>query len=113
MLAANHWAEHRVPNGGVRERTEKAEGVCNPIGRTTIFINQTHPPTPAPRDYIPSQRVHIEGIMASGAYVGINGRRGPWFCEGLMPQCRVCQGREVGVCGWGTTFVEARGRGIG
>ena len=41
MLAANHWTEHRVPNGGVRERTEGAEGVCNPIGRTTISTNQT------------------------------------------------------------------------
>jgi hypothetical protein len=28
MLAANHWTEHGVPNEGVRERTEGAEGVC-------------------------------------------------------------------------------------
>jgi len=28
MLAANHWTEHRDPNGGVRERTEGAEVVC-------------------------------------------------------------------------------------
>jgi len=41
MLTANHWTENRVPNGGVRERTEGDEGVCNPIGRTTISINQT------------------------------------------------------------------------
>jgi hypothetical protein len=39
MLTANHWTEHRDPNGGVRERTEGAEGVCNPIGRTTISTN--------------------------------------------------------------------------
>jgi len=37
-----------VPNGGVRERTEVAEGVCNPIKRTTKSTNQT--PTRAPRD---------------------------------------------------------------
>jgi hypothetical protein len=43
MLAANHWTEHGVPNGGVRGRTEGAEGVCNPIGRTTILTNQTPP----------------------------------------------------------------------
>jgi hypothetical protein len=30
MLAANHWSEHGVPNGGVRERTEGAEGICIP-----------------------------------------------------------------------------------
>jgi hypothetical protein len=35
MLTANHWTEHRVPNGGVRERTKRAEGVYNPIGITT------------------------------------------------------------------------------
>jgi hypothetical protein len=34
MLTANHWIEQWVPNGGVRERTEGVEGVCNPIGRT-------------------------------------------------------------------------------
>jgi hypothetical protein len=41
MLEANQWTEHGVPNGRVRERTEGAEGVCNPIGRTTISTNQT------------------------------------------------------------------------
>jgi hypothetical protein len=39
---ANHWTEHRDPNGGVTERTE---GVCNPIGRTAIPTNQVPPPT--------------------------------------------------------------------
>jgi hypothetical protein len=47
MLEANQWTEHRVPSGGVREWTEDPEGVCNPIGRTTISNNQT--PT-VPRD---------------------------------------------------------------
>jgi hypothetical protein len=41
MLTANLWTEHRVPNGGVRERTKGAEGFSNPIGRTTIATNQT------------------------------------------------------------------------
>jgi hypothetical protein len=40
MLAANHWTEHGVPNGGVRKRTEVAEGACTPLGRT-ISTNQT------------------------------------------------------------------------
>jgi hypothetical protein len=43
MLTANHWTEHGDPNGGVRERTEGAERVCSPIGRTTISTNQTPP----------------------------------------------------------------------
>jgi hypothetical protein len=47
MLEANHWTEHRVPNGGVRERTQEAEGFCNPIGKTTISPTRPHR---APRD---------------------------------------------------------------
>ena len=41
MLTAIHWAGHRVPDGGARERTQGAEGVCSPIGGTTISTNQT------------------------------------------------------------------------
>jgi hypothetical protein len=37
---ANHQTECRDPNGGVRGRTKGAEGVCNPIGRTTLSTNQ-------------------------------------------------------------------------
>jgi hypothetical protein len=36
MLAAIHWTEHRVCNEGARESTQGAEGVCSPIGGTTI-----------------------------------------------------------------------------
>jgi hypothetical protein len=43
MLSANHWTKYRVPNGGVSEKTEGAEGVNNPVGRTTISINQIPP----------------------------------------------------------------------
>jgi hypothetical protein len=31
MLAANHQTEHRAPNGGVRGRTEGAEGALSGI----------------------------------------------------------------------------------
>ena len=31
MLAANHRTEHRDPNGGVRERTDGAEGAFSGI----------------------------------------------------------------------------------
>jgi hypothetical protein len=40
MLAANHRTEHRDPNGTIRGRTEGAEGVCYPVGRTTVSTNQ-------------------------------------------------------------------------
>jgi hypothetical protein len=37
-LIANNWTELRDPN---TRRTEVAEGVYNPIGRTTVSTNQT------------------------------------------------------------------------
>jgi hypothetical protein len=40
MLAANNWTEHGVPTRDVREETEGVEGVCSPIGRTTILTNE-------------------------------------------------------------------------
>jgi hypothetical protein len=41
ILVDNHQTERRDSNRGVRRRTEGAEGVCNPIGGTTILTNQT------------------------------------------------------------------------
>jgi hypothetical protein len=41
MLATNHWTKQGVHNGGVRERTEGAEGLCNCIGRAILSTNQT------------------------------------------------------------------------
>ena len=40
MLSANHQTEHRDSNGGAREKNKAVEGVCNPIGRTTISTKQ-------------------------------------------------------------------------
>jgi hypothetical protein len=36
MLTVIYKMEHRTPNGESRESTQGAEGVCNPIGKTTI-----------------------------------------------------------------------------
>jgi hypothetical protein len=41
ILAANHCNGHGVSSGRVRVMTEGAEGVCNPIGRTTISTKHT------------------------------------------------------------------------
>jgi hypothetical protein len=46
VLAANLWTEQENPNGGLREMSKGAEGVCNPIGRTTISTNQMPPDLP-------------------------------------------------------------------
>jgi hypothetical protein len=36
MLTVSYWMDHRAPNGGARESTQGAKGICNPIGGTTI-----------------------------------------------------------------------------
>jgi hypothetical protein len=97
MPPANHWIEYSVPNGG--ERTEEAEGVCNPIGRTTVSTNQkppelpgTKPPTKGCTWRDPWLQVHMQQRMA---LLDIPGRRGPWFCVG---NARV--GRQEWVGGW-------------
>jgi hypothetical protein len=32
--------DHRAPNGGARESTQGAKGICNPIGGSTLRTNQ-------------------------------------------------------------------------
>jgi hypothetical protein len=55
--------------------------------------------------------------MAPATYVAemalsdINGRRGPWSCEGSMPQYRGMPGR--GGRSGGGTLIEAGERGMG
>jgi hypothetical protein len=44
MLTVIHWTEHRVPNEGARERTQRAEEVSSSIGGTTISTNQISSP---------------------------------------------------------------------
>jgi hypothetical protein len=40
MLTVIYEMEHRAPNGESRENTQWDEGVCNPIGGSTIWTNQ-------------------------------------------------------------------------
>jgi hypothetical protein len=40
MLIVIYWMDHRAPNGGARESTQRAKGICNPIGGTTIRTYQ-------------------------------------------------------------------------
>jgi hypothetical protein len=67
MLAANHRTERGVPSGRVRERTEGAEDVCNPIGRTTLSTNQT-----------PQRSGSKPQTQGTHDLSGITGRRDPW-----------------------------------
>jgi hypothetical protein len=57
--------EHRDPNGGTRESTPGAEGVCILIGVTTIRTLQYSP-----------ELMSLVAYVAEHGLVGINGRRG-------------------------------------
>jgi hypothetical protein len=99
-LIANHWADYKVPIGGAREKTEGAEGICSTLGGTTIWTIQTLLPCselpgskPPTKEY-PWRNPWLQRHMLQKmALLDINGRRGPWSCEGSMPQCRGMAGQ--------------------
>jgi hypothetical protein len=70
MLTANHWTDSEVPNGGVEEGTEGAEGVCIPIGE-----QQCQPArlSVGPWYWNNNQRVLMEGPRDTAAYVAEDG----------------------------------------
>jgi hypothetical protein len=76
ILTANHWTEHRGPNGGVRERTEGTEGFCSLIGRKTISTNQT---TQSSQGLNHQTRSTHRGTYSSNSICG----RG-WPCQASM-----------------------------
>jgi hypothetical protein len=93
-------------SGGVRERTEGSEGVCNHTGRTTILINQI-PQSSQGLNYQPKS-THGEWGTHSSSHIFSRG----WPCwvsvEGEIlgpvkvqcPSVAKWQGREVPVGGW-------------
>jgi hypothetical protein len=83
-----------IPNGGARESTQVAEGVCIPIGGTTIWTNQ-YPPE----------------LVSLAAYVSEDGLVGHQWKERPIGRANfIClstgerQGQEVGVGGWGSVW---------
>ena len=81
MLAANHWTEHGVPNGGVREGTEEAKGIYSPMEGATVSTNQTLTLPRAPRDWTTNQRIHMEGPRPQAPYVAEYGLVGHYWEE--------------------------------
>jgi hypothetical protein len=78
--------EHRAPNGGARESTQGAKGICKPIGGTTIWTNE-YPPE----------------LMSLAAYVSEDGLVGHQWKERPIGRANFiclstgkCQDQEVG-----------------
>lgn len=114
MFTANHWTENRVHNRGVRERTERAEEVCNPIGRKTVSTSQM----PQSSQGLNHHPKNTKGWTYGSSHICNRG----WPCwisiwgEALgpvkmwCPSVGECQGKEVGWSGQGEHPHKSRGR---
>jgi hypothetical protein len=85
----SYWMDHWAPNGGTRESTQGAKGICNPIGGTTIWTNQ----------YPPGARVSsCTWIRRWPSWPSVE-REAYWSCKLYMPQYRGMPGPRSG-SGW-------------
>jgi hypothetical protein len=94
MLTVSYWMDHRAPNGGARENTQGAKGICNPIGGTKIWTNQYPTPTPTPGDRV-SSYIWIRRWPSRPSVE----REAHWSCKLYMPQYRGTPGPRNG-SGW-------------
>jgi hypothetical protein len=104
MLATNYWSERRVPNRGVREGTEGAEGVRSPIWRSTASTGQ-NPWSSWGLDCQPKSthgRTHSSGrICGRGWPCWASVGRAALEPERVQsPSVGECQDGKVGVGGW-------------
>jgi hypothetical protein len=86
--------DHRAPNGGARESTQRAKGICNPIGGTTIRTKQ----------YLP-ELVSLAAYISEDGLVGNQWKERPIGCANFI--CLSTgerHGQEVGVGGWGSRW---------
>jgi hypothetical protein len=88
MLTVSYWMEHRAPNGGARESTQGAEGVCNPRGGTTIELTST------------PELLSLAAYVAEDGLVGHHWEERPLgLANFICPSTGEHQGQEVGVGG--------------
>ena len=94
MLTIIYWMEHRAPNGGARESTQGAKGVCNPVGGTTIWTNQ-----------YPLELMSLAAYVSEDGLVGHQWKERPiGLANFICLSTGECQVGEVGEWGgdWGT-----------
>jgi hypothetical protein len=114
MLTAIYWTEHRVPKEGARERTQGAEGVCSPIGGTTISTNQ-YPQSSQGLNHQPNKThggTHESSCICSRgwpSWSSVGGEAlGP--VKVLYPSVGECLDQEAGV---GGLVSKGWGEGVG
>jgi hypothetical protein len=94
MLTVSYWMDQRAPNGGARENTQGAKGICNPMGGTTIGTTQ-----------YPPEFVSLAAYVSEDDLVGHQWKERPIGCANFIClSTRECQGQEVGVGRWGSVW---------
>jgi hypothetical protein len=102
-----------VPNGGARESTQGSEGVCNPIGGTTISTNQ-YPQSSLVLNH-QSKKTHggtrVSSCICSRGWPSWSSMGGEalGLVKVLCPSTGECQVKEVGVGGLGSRGVGGGG----
>ena len=97
MLKVSYWMDHRAPNGGARENTQGAKGICNPIGGTTIWTTQ-----------YPPELLSLAAYVSEDGLVGHHWEETPWSRKLYMRKYRGGPGPRSG-SGW----VGEQGKGEG
>jgi hypothetical protein len=101
ILTAIHWTEHRIPNEGARERTQGAEGVCSPIGGTTMWTSQYTQSSQGLNHQPKSTHgvTHGSSCICNRGWPSRTSRGGEALCpmKALYPNMWECQGQGAGV----------------
>jgi hypothetical protein len=100
MFTVMYWIKRRAPNEGARECTQGAKGFCNPIGGTTIWTYQYHPPT---HPSCVSSCIKSRGWTSRPS----TGREAIGLAKIIHPSKSACQGQEAGVSVLGSRTGEA------
>ena len=87
MLTAIHGRDHKVPSEGARISAQGVERIWNPIRVTTIWTN-LYPQSSLYKPPIKENTWWNSWLEQRMVSLVINGRRGPWSCEGSMPHYR-------------------------
>ena len=97
MLTVSYWMGHTTPNGGVREITQGAKGICNPRGGTTIGTTQ-----------YPPELMSLAAYASEYGLVGHQWKERPiGFANFICLSTGECQGQEAELVGLGSRAGES------
>ena len=88
MLTVSYWMEHRAPNGGARESTQGAKGICNPM------VEQHYELTSTP------ELLTLAAYVSKDGLVGHHCKERPiGLANFICPSTGERQGQKVGMGG--------------